>query len=95
VVIDNDPARIRNWRIDQILTSDLFGLDSARPPQVDDLMDEREMILAQSELSKEDEERLREIEDELGDLPTGETPDDIEAMNLIRRAAKRLQKEES
>ena len=31
VVIDNEVDNIRNWRIDQILTSDLFGLRN-RPP---------------------------------------------------------------
>jgi hypothetical protein len=32
VVIDNDVETVRGWRIDQLLTSDLFGLPSARPP---------------------------------------------------------------
>ena len=90
VEIENDPARIRNWRIDQILTSDLFGLESARPPQADRLMQEREEILSKEKLTEEDEQRLEEIEEEMGDLPTGETPDDIEAMNLIRQAAREL-----
>jgi energy-coupling factor transporter ATP-binding protein EcfA2 len=90
VEIENDPARIRNWRVDQILTSDLFNLNSARPPKADKLMQEREEILAKEELTDEDKERLDEIEEEMGDLPTGETPDDIEAMNLIRQAARRI-----
>lgn len=90
VEIENDPARIRNWRVDQILTSDLFDLDSARPPKADKLMHKREEILSKEELTEEDKRRLDEIEEELGDLPTGETPDDIEAMNLIRQAARRI-----
>jgi predicted ATP-binding protein involved in virulence len=93
VEIENNPARIRNWRVDQILTSDLFDLDSARPPKADKLMQEREEILAKEELTEDDEERLDEIEEELGDLPTGETPDDIEAMNLIRQAARELKED--
>jgi energy-coupling factor transporter ATP-binding protein EcfA2 len=93
VEIENNPARIRNWRVDQILTSDLFDLDSARPPKADELMQEREEILTKEELTKDDEERLDEIEEELGDLPTGETPDDIEAMNLIRQAARELKED--
>jgi hypothetical protein len=31
VIIDNEVDNIQGWRIDQILTSDLFGLKSARP----------------------------------------------------------------
>ena len=32
VVIENHPETIRGWRIDQVLTSDLFDLPTARPP---------------------------------------------------------------
>jgi transcriptional regulator with XRE-family HTH domain len=38
VVIDNNMKDIHGWRVDQILTSDLFGLESARPPQLDPLL---------------------------------------------------------
>jgi hypothetical protein len=90
VVIDNDPANVRNWRVDQILTSELFGLESARSPYLDRLLAEREAILGKGTLTARDEARLREIGAEIGDLPTGETPADIEAMDVIRLAAARL-----
>jgi energy-coupling factor transporter ATP-binding protein EcfA2 len=32
VVIDNDVERIKGWRVDQVLTSDLFGLESLALP---------------------------------------------------------------
>ena len=91
VEIHNNLEPLRNLRVDQILTSDLYGLDSARPPQMDEWMDERDQILAKAELKPEDIEKLERLSEKIGDLPTGETPDDIEAMNLIRRAAKRLE----
>lgn len=90
VVIDNDVEAIRGWRIDQILTSDLFGLKSARPPQLDSLLAERKKILAKGKLTKKDKEKLRQLEEKIGPLPAGETPEDIEAMDIIRRAAERL-----
>jgi energy-coupling factor transporter ATP-binding protein EcfA2 len=90
VVIDNDVKDIHGWRVDQILTSDLFGLESARPPQLDPLLAERTKILSKSRLTKKDKARLEEIEAEIGALPTGETPEDMEAMDVIRRAAKHL-----
>jgi len=90
VVIDNDVKAIRGWRVDQILTSDLFGLESARPPEMDRLLAERTKILSKSKLTKRDREKLQEIEAQLGALPTGETPEEIEAMDVIRRAAERL-----
>ncbi|MFO0610569.1 MAG: AAA family ATPase [Polyangiales bacterium] len=45
VVIDNDPAHVRDWRLDQILTSDLFGLPSARPKRLDALIEEHDRLL--------------------------------------------------
>lgn len=90
VVIDNDVKDIHGWRVDQILTSDLFGLESARPPQLDPLLSERTKILSKSRLTKKDKARLEEIEAEIGALPTGETPEDMEAMDVIRRAAEHL-----
>lgn len=93
VVIENDVKKIHGWRVDQILTSDLFGLESARPPELDDLMAERTKLLSKSRLTKKDRARLDQLEEEIGSLPTGETPEDIEAMDIIRRAAARLKKE--
>jgi predicted ATP-binding protein involved in virulence len=91
VVIDNDVEAIANWRVDQILTSDLFGLESARPPQLDPLLQERTRLLSKAKLSKRDKERLAQLEEQIGDLPVGETPDDLKAMNIIRRAARLLE----
>src|SRR5206468_2266596 len=48
VVIDNDVERIRGWRIDQLLTSDLFGLPSARPPQFDALLERHKELMTKS-----------------------------------------------
>ena len=90
VVIDNNPQSIANWRIDQVLTSDLFGLESARPPDLDKALAERRRILSKARLTKKDEARLRELEAQIGNLPTGETPEDIEAMDVIRQAAAEL-----
>ncbi|MFN2456253.1 MAG: AAA family ATPase [Pyrinomonadaceae bacterium] len=93
VVIDNNVKAIQGWRVDQVLTSDLFGLESARPPQLDKLLAERTKILSKARLTKRDKEKLERIEAEIGELPTGETPEDIEAMDVIRRAAARLKAE--
>ena len=93
VVIENNVEAVRNWRVDQILTSDLFGLESARPPGTEKLLAERAKILARSKLTKRDRERLKKLEKEIGELPTGETPEEIEAMDVIRRAAERLKAE--
>lgn len=89
VVIDNDPEVIDNWRIDQVLTS-VFGLPSARPPKLDELLERREALLSKSELTDADERELDKIEAKIGRMPTAERPEDIEAMDIIRRAAEIL-----
>lgn len=93
VIIDNDVESIRGWRIDQVLTSDLFGLESARPPQLDQLLAERKKILSKGRISKKDREKLGELEEKIGPLPAGETREDMEAMDIIRRAAERLKQQ--
>jgi hypothetical protein len=91
VVIDNDPEVLSNWRVDQILTSELFGLDSARPPQIEPQLKERRALLAKPKLTKRDRQRLGELEAQIGELPAGESAEDRRAMELIRRAAEKLQ----
>ena len=92
VVIENDLKAIRNWRIDQILTSDLFGLESARSPHLDGLLKQRREILSKGTFTEADRKELEELEAQIGELPTGETPEDIKAMDVIRRAAAWLEK---
>ena len=94
VVIDNDIQAIKGWRIDQVLTSDLFGLESARPPDLDPALKERTRLLSKTRLTAKDKVRLRELEAEIGTLPTGETTQDMDAMDIIRRAAELLKRQE-
>ncbi len=90
VVIDNNPEIIENWRVDQVLTS-VFDLQTARPKEIEPLLLRRETLLDKSKLSKKDQAELDEITEKLGDLPTAESPQEIKAMNIIRRAAKYLE----
>ena len=94
VVIDNNPEIIDNWRVDQVLTS-VFEIPSARPPQIEKMLAERQKILSKPKISKADKAKLKELEEKIGALPTAETPDDIKAMDIIRRAAKLLEKSDA
>jgi hypothetical protein len=93
VVIDNNPEIIDNWRVDQILTS-LFELPSARSATLDPLLKRREEILTKPKLTPKDKAELKAIAEQIGHLPTGETPEDIQAMDIIRRAAKLLENQQ-
>jgi energy-coupling factor transporter ATP-binding protein EcfA2 len=92
VRMEISPEEIKNWRIDQILTSDLYGLPSARPPHLDALLEERRKILTKPELTAADRQTLGDLENEIGQLPGGESPDELRAMQLIERAARALKK---
>jgi energy-coupling factor transporter ATP-binding protein EcfA2 len=86
VVIDNDPEIIRNWRVDQVLTS-VFELPTSRPPQIESALHRREEILSKAHLTAEDEAELSALAQKIGSLPTAESIEDIKAMHIIRRAA--------
>lgn len=90
VEIDQSIQAVKGWRIDQILTSDIFGLPTARPPQLDAPLEERRNILSKSKLTKHDRERLQQLESQLSNLPSAEGLEDAEAMEVIRKAAHRL-----
>jgi predicted ATP-binding protein involved in virulence len=89
VVIDNNPEIIENWRVDQVLTS-VFEMPSARPAKIEPLLQRRKELLTKPKLTASDRAELKELEAQIGTLPTAETSEDIKAMDIIRRAAKLL-----
>lgn len=95
VIIDQHPHNVKHWRIDQILTSDLFGLPSARDPALDALLARRDALLAKPSLTADDERELGRLREKIGTLPGGETPWEMEAMEIIRRAARSLEEQPS
>lgn len=92
VLIDNDPAQVRGWRIDQVLTSDIFGLSSTRAPRTEALLAERRSLLSKPALSPGERDRLRRLDEEVAGIPFVESPQDAEAMELIRTAAGKLRR---
>ena len=95
VVIDNDVKSVRNWRLDQILSSDLFGIESARDPETEKWLQERTTLLQKKSLNAHEKERLEELNNKAANLPTADTPEDIEAMEIIRKAADYLKNQKA
>jgi len=91
VKIINNPEIIENWRVDQVLTS-VFEMPSARPAKIEPLLQRRKEILTKTKLTASDRTELKELEAKIGTLPTAESSEDIKAMDIIRRAAKLLDK---
>ncbi len=90
VIIDNNPEIIKNWRVDQVLTS-VFELPTSLPANIEPLMERRAKLLSKSKLTAKDERELKKLEDEIGTIPTAESREDVRAMDIIRQAAKLLE----
>ena len=95
VVIDNDVKTIRGWRIDQIYVSDLFGLPSARPPELDADIARRKELLQKSNRTPREQRELKNLEAIVESLPGGETREQAETLRLIQEALETLKKEHS
>lgn len=86
VQINNSPEFLKGWRVDQILTSELFGLTSARNENIEKKIKRRQKLL-QAERTPKQEIELRKLNREIGELPSLEAVKDQEALDFIRRAA--------
>ena len=89
--IFNDPTVVKQWRLDQVITSDLFDLPSARLPEVETLLNRRRQLVEQQARSVGERQELAELDRRVRELPTAEVPKDQNAMDIIRRAATKLQ----
>lgn len=88
VEIANDVDHVRNWRVDQILTSDVFGLDGAYPEYTQEKMQERSRIATKARLTAADRKRIEVLDAEIEALPVGENVQAEERINdVLRRAA--------
>lgn len=92
VEIRNNPEDVRNWRLDQILTSDLFGELSLNPPKVEDLFKEKEHLVGLKRPSPAQKARLVEVEAELAKLPVGDDAREVKEMKAICEAIEHLQR---
>ena len=77
VEVNNEPEVIQNWRLDQIVASDLFDLESARPIETERLMTEKQAILAKHDKTSKNLRRVKEIDEQLGNIPYQDVAQDI------------------
>ncbi|MCP4221077.1 MAG: AAA family ATPase [bacterium] len=89
-IIENNAASVNNWRVEQILTSDLFGLDSPHSQETRDLLDEKTRIASKRTLGPKDKLRLEVIKEKLSTMPFGDTKEEIEADFLIKKLAQKI-----
>ena len=89
-IICSDPVIVNEWRLDQVVTSDLFGLRSARSPNVERILHRRLELIEKRALSENEREELEHLNRIARDMPTETLPEDNAAMQIIRDAAKSL-----
>jgi hypothetical protein len=94
VVIDNTKASVDGWRLDQILTSELFGLPSARAAEYDKALSRRVELLSKPTLSSSQKRELTSINKKLAHLPAGETAADAQDMLTLAKSTMELLKEQ-
>lgn len=85
----NEPDIVRSWRIDQVLTSELFGLKDSRNLKIEKVLTKRRNLLMKDDLTDNEKNELKALEDKLDEIPVAETPEYIKAMELVLKIAKR------
>ncbi len=90
VAVRQDLDEVKRWRVDQILTSDLFGLPTVESQHAEKLETERDNLLAKSKLTPVDRKRLAEIDAALESLPAFSSQAAVKAEELFRQAAQLL-----
>jgi predicted ATP-binding protein involved in virulence len=92
VQILNNPIDIEGWRIDQIVTSDLFGLANSRSKEVEEKAKRRRELLekGRENLSAEETVELKSLGEELDTYPSNPNPENQKLLDTLKEAAKLL-----
>lgn len=90
VEIENDPVSVKTWRVDQILSSELFGGISPRAEAVEALLQERRALLGKRELTAEERARAAELEALVAEVPHVESAAEIKTMRLMEEITAKL-----
>lgn len=86
--IINEPEIVKSWRIDQVLTSDLFGLKDSRDTKTAKILSKRRTLLLKDDLNANEQQKLKELESELDEIPIAETAEYIKAMEIVLKLSK-------
>jgi len=89
VKIISEPEDVEGWRVDQILTSELFGLTSVRGKKYNQLLKSRKELAKKMSLSPAEKTQLAEISDQLSRYAPGRT-DELDDRRLISEVARKL-----
>ena len=84
---------MHTWKIDQILTSELFGLESTRSSHIEHVIVRRDQLRSlDRELRKGETDELIEIEKILEDLGVGRTAHEVKLNDRMKRLSEIFEK---
>jgi hypothetical protein len=86
VVIVNDPVVVKGWRLDQIMTSELFGMETARAPEVEAKQRRRLQLLHKARRTRDEERELRQLDSFFAGLPIENTTNETDALRAVKAA---------
>jgi hypothetical protein len=85
VHVINEPVDVDGWRVDQILTSEFFGMQSARGPEYAKLFRRRTELIGKGKLTASERKELSTITMRMSDFPTTDDPEEIEERKIIKQ----------
>jgi len=85
VEVTNEPSIVKDWSVDQLLTSELFGLPSARGKDTSAAVARRLELLDKPKLTADEERELIALETRVSALAPGWNEDDEVSRRVIAR----------
>jgi predicted ATP-binding protein involved in virulence len=84
--VENEPAKVQGWRIDQILNSQYFDTSLVEKNDSKKLFEERNKLLLKKNRSRKEQRRLSQLEEKILSVATGVVWDDNEAFDLLKKS---------
>lgn len=90
-IVEQNPENVRGWRIDQILTSELFGLETARSLETERKMHRQAALLNKEQLTPKERKELNALTVELeGEPMSNDVNAGQQEVAMLKALAKRL-----
>ena len=86
-IIENNPTVNTKWRIDEVVTSALYEVDSAYSPEIGHALRERTMLKQKRRLTPAERDRLAQLDKLANDVTPSLDPESERALDVIKRAA--------
>ncbi|WP_241737931.1 AAA family ATPase [Hymenobacter polaris] len=96
-IVYQNPEDVRGWRVDQILTSSFFNLETARSVETENKLARQAALLNKVKLTAKERKELEALTQELEGQPMGSTSPHAEAeeAELLRQITERLGRQPS